>query len=56
MVSSSEGNNQHMNKTQQRDVIDTIIRVCWGNLEKVVLQRAGEDFEEEVTFFFKGAY
>ena len=50
MVSSSEGNNKLRNKTQQHDVIDTIIRVCWGSLEKVVPQRAGADFAEELTF------
>lgn len=43
MVSSSEGNNKPRNKTQQHDVIDTIIRVRWESLEKVVPQRAGED-------------
>lgn len=31
-------------------MIDTIIKVCWGGLEKVAPWAAGKDFPEEVTF------
>lgn len=39
-----------MNKNQEHDMIDTIIKVCWGGLEKVAPWAAGKDFPEEVTF------
>lgn len=46
VVSSFEGNNRHMNKNQKHDLIDIIIRVCWGGLEKVAPQGAGEEFPQ----------
>lgn len=38
-----------MNKNQQHDVTNTMIKVSWGGLEKIAPQGAGEDFPDEVT-------